>query len=52
MDHGFLASSYHNGIISGFILVASALKDAVTRGKLVIEIMKCNPKSILLFLFI
>ncbi|CAA6659906.1 unnamed protein product [Spirodela intermedia] len=35
VDHGYLASSYHSGIISGFILVASALEDAASCGKLV-----------------
>ncbi|XP_078434814.1 S-adenosyl-L-methionine-dependent methyltransferases superfamily protein isoform X2 [Wolffia australiana] len=35
VDHGFLASSYHSGIVSGLFLAASSLKDAASQGKLV-----------------
>uniref|UniRef100_A0A1D1Y6U2 Methyltransferase-like protein 13 n=1 Tax=Anthurium amnicola TaxID=1678845 RepID=A0A1D1Y6U2_9ARAE len=35
IDHSYLASCYHSGIISGFILVAPALESAASCGKLV-----------------
>uniref|UniRef100_A0A1J3HSV2 Methyltransferase-like protein 13 n=1 Tax=Noccaea caerulescens TaxID=107243 RepID=A0A1J3HSV2_NOCCA len=35
VSHDYLASSYHTGIISGFTLVSSYLKDAESRGKMV-----------------
>nr|DAD23992.1 TPA_asm: hypothetical protein HUJ06_025455 [Nelumbo nucifera] len=35
VDHNYLASSYHIGIISGFTLIASNLESAISSGKMV-----------------
>lgn len=43
IDHDYLASSYHSGIISGLMLISSYLREMVAKGGKVMKLFILEP---------